>query len=203
MAVLISILRSSKHSTTDLELAALTLLELSFNEDVRQILKSPRLSLRRAIARALKRTESSAARHNMEQLAWVLQRGTVSASTPATSGGHVMISYSWTHQVPFLFAPSSVVALIQASFDCVASFPSPQTVMVKLARMLQHAGHNVWIDVDQMKGSTVEAMAEVRCLPLPPPRLSLPHSLPRLLVHPPPPLLQPTTPFHPLSCFQG
>ena len=33
--------------------------------------------------------------------------------------------------------------------------------MVKFARMLQQTGLQVWIDVDQMKGSTVEAMAQV------------------------------------------
>ena len=33
--------------------------------------------------------------------------------------------------------------------------------MLKLAELLQAAGHKVWIDVNEMRGSTVDAMAEV------------------------------------------
>jgi hypothetical protein len=33
--------------------------------------------------------------------------------------------------------------------------------VVKLARELQKKGFNVWLDIDSMKGSTVDAMAQV------------------------------------------
>ncbi|XP_077865675.1 uncharacterized protein LOC100367673 [Saccoglossus kowalevskii] len=49
-----------------------------------------------------------------------------------TNLGHVMISYQW---------------------DC-------QKVMIKVKDLLKAAGFRVWMDVDQMAGSTLEAMAE-------------------------------------------
>lgn len=54
-----------------------------------------------------------------------------SEAKSASNNGHIMISYQWDHQ----------------------------PTMLKVRDMLQEKGHRVWIDLDQMGGSTLEAMA--------------------------------------------
>eukprot|EP00026_Physarum_polycephalum_P003089 Phypoly_transcript_03098.p1 GENE.Phypoly_transcript_03098~~Phypoly_transcript_03098.p1 ORF type:complete len:657 (+),score=97.00 Phypoly_transcript_03098:524-2494(+) len=56
----------------------------------------------------------------------------VAAPTYAKGQGHVMISYNWGNQ----------------------------PLVLRLAKTLQNGGYNVWLDVEQMAGSTLGAMAE-------------------------------------------
>jgi len=68
------------------------------------------------------------------------EKSTGQESGSGGSGGHIMISYNWTHQ----------------------------PLVLKLAQALKEKGIKIWLDVEQMEGSTLEAMAlaveEASCL---------------------------------------
>eukprot|EP00047_Mylnosiga_fluctuans_P017959 m.65811 g.65811 ORF g.65811 m.65811 type:complete len:615 (-) comp7355_c0_seq3:110-1954(-) len=120
----------------EVELASATLLELSFNEAARSHLRSPSLYARQILSNLQRKFHGGVGR-TIDQLRWALSQGRPLPSRHAhmhgeATAGHVMISYSWANK----------------------------STVVRLARQLQHAGLPVWIDVDQMTGSTVEAMAE-------------------------------------------
>lgn len=136
LSLLLGILADVTSSERSLQLASSSLLELSFSTDVMARLKSPELELVSVLEACALRVKGLP-QHNVKQLLWALDdkaHSSTAALAPDAKKktGHIMMSYSWAHQ----------------------------PTVVKLARALQKNGFTVWLDIDAMKGSTVDAMAQ-------------------------------------------
>lgn len=72
MEVLVRILKNSSFAVKDLELASACLLELSFNTEARKLMRTP--TLQRQIEKVCRALTTGPARHNLQQLIWVLKQ---------------------------------------------------------------------------------------------------------------------------------
>ena len=97
LALLLQVIRTAQSSAKEIELAAASLLELSFHDTVRKTMKAPRLMLRRRVERAMQRA-SDDAQHSLKQLLWLLNQGAVAGGPGTAAAKHIMISYSWAFQ---------------------------------------------------------------------------------------------------------
>ncbi|XP_018619020.1 uncharacterized protein LOC108941064 isoform X2 [Scleropages formosus] len=109
--------------------------QLAFNCTIREELES-NSTLMELLDRLSKDTNKEVCNSTHGAL-WVIQKQSKEKARPPSAAvtgppGHIMISYQW----------------------------NSQGTMLKVNRALQDAGIKVWMDVEQMAGSTLQAMAE-------------------------------------------
>ncbi len=101
--LLLTVLEDESSSEVALQRASSSLLELSFNDQVMILLKNPDVNAVRILEACAARVKGEP-RHNVTQLLWAVDEKARAAHAPAVSHakgkpGHVMMSYSWAHQV--------------------------------------------------------------------------------------------------------
>eukprot|EP00048_Salpingoeca_helianthica_P016742 m.233989 g.233989 ORF g.233989 m.233989 type:complete len:689 (+) comp19376_c0_seq1:75-2141(+) len=138
IALLLEVLTTPTRSEQSQQLASSALLELSFNSEVMTRLKDPKHDIASVLDKCTT-TLKGKPLHNINQLQWALNDKAHSSidklavnESEAPKKGHIMMSYCWAHQ----------------------------PMVLKLARALQKSGHRVWLDLDAMRGSTADAMAQ-------------------------------------------
>ena len=120
--------------------AAKALYVLSFNEQNRKEIETESETME--ILHRLSKSENQQVKNIAEGTLWELEgkhkrakkaaEGTAPASQQSSGGMHVMISYQW----------------------------DVQKTMIDVKNHLQAAGYTVWMDIERMEGSTLEAMAK-------------------------------------------
>ena len=128
--VLISVIKTSNE---DEEKASATraLWMLAFNNNNKEKIRQEEGAM--DILHQLQQSENSEVQKAAAGALWELEGKTARHSERMEStGNHVMISYQW----------------------------DSQEVLVEVKNRLQASGYRVWMDLEQMKGSTLEAMAE-------------------------------------------
>ncbi len=105
LCLLLDILDNAASPDRVLQLASSCLLQLSFNAEVMVLLKNEDLDAVAVLEGCVSRL-TGPSHHNVEQLLWALDekaRTSAAALEAAASSsqhtGHVMMSYSWAHQV--------------------------------------------------------------------------------------------------------
>ena len=103
---------------------------LAFDESNKKLIEKENGAL--ATLSNLQRSKDPNVQTAAEGALWELGNKTTTANNDnEASGNHVMISYQWENQ----------------------------KVLIKVKNKLQAFGYRVWMDVEQMGGSTIEAMA--------------------------------------------
>ena len=128
--VLISVIKTSNE---DEEKASATraLWMLAFHDNNKEKIRQEEGAM--DILHELQHSENPEVQKAAAGALWELERKTARHSERMESAGnHVMISYQW----------------------------DSQAVLVEVKNRLQASGYRVWMDLEQMKGSTLEAMAE-------------------------------------------
>ena len=129
--VLISVIKTSKE---DEEKASATraLWMLAFHDNNKEKVRQEEGAM--DILHQLQQSKNSEVQKAAAGALWELEGKTARQSSEKieSTGNHVMISYQW----------------------------DSQEVLVEVKNRLQASGYRVWMDLEQMKGSTLEAMAE-------------------------------------------
>ena len=129
--VLISVIKTSKE---DEEKASATraLWMLAFDDNNKEKIRQEKGAM--DILHQLQQSKNSEVQKAAAGALWELEGKTARQSSEKieSTGNHVMISYQW----------------------------DSQEVLVEVKNRLQASGYRVWMDLEQMKGSTLEAMAE-------------------------------------------
>ena len=129
--VLISVIKTSKE---DEEKASATraLWMLAFHDNNKEKVRQEEGAM--DILHRLQQSKNSEVQKAAAGALWELEGKTARQSSEKieSTGNHVMISYQW----------------------------DSQEVLVEVKNRLQASGYRVWMDLEQMKGSTLEAMAE-------------------------------------------
>nr|XP_006816976.1 PREDICTED: uncharacterized protein LOC100367825 [Saccoglossus kowalevskii] len=120
---------TSECSTEEHCLAATAIWTLAFHADNKDRIRKEEGCLE-ALTK-LQHSDNSGLKKACNGALWELRDGGESVTRAVESSGHVMISYQW---------------------NC-------QKLMVQVKNRLKDAGFKVWMDVEQMGGSTLEAMA--------------------------------------------
>ncbi|XP_074621718.1 uncharacterized protein LOC141880171 [Acropora palmata] len=110
--------------------AARALWMLAFDESNKKLIEQENGAL--AILNELQRSKDSNVQKAAAGALWEIGDKTTRANENEASGNHVMISYQWENQ----------------------------KVLIEVKNKLQALGYRVWMDLEQMGGSTLEAMAK-------------------------------------------
>ena len=110
--------------------AARALWMLAFDESNKKLIEQENGAL--AILNELQRSKDPNVQKSAAGALWELGDKTTRANENEASGNHVMISYQWENQ----------------------------KVLIEVKNKLQALGYRVWMDLEQMGGSTLEAMAK-------------------------------------------
>jgi len=111
-------------------IAAKALWMLAFDEDNKKAIRQEKGALE--TLRELQQSEDQEVQKAAAGALWELEGKAVSNSKNEPSMNHVMISYQWDNQ----------------------------EVLIEVKNRLQESGYRVWMDLEQMGGSTLEAMAK-------------------------------------------
>ena len=128
--VLISVLKTSNEDEEKAS-AARALWMLAFNDNNKKAIRQEKGALE--TLRQLQHSDDQKVQKAAAGTLWELEGKTARESNKTeTTGNHVMISYQW----------------------------DSQDVLIEVKNRLQASGYRVWMDLEQMEGSTLEAMAK-------------------------------------------
>ena len=128
--VLISVLKTSNEDEEKAS-AARALWMLAFNDNNKEVIRQEKGALE--TLRQLQHSKDPEVQKAAAGALWELEGKTARESNKTeTTGNHVMISYQW----------------------------DSQDVLIEVKNRLQASGYRVWMDLEQMGGSTLEAMAK-------------------------------------------
>ena len=128
--VLISVIKTSKE-VEEKASATRALWKLAFDDNNKEAIRQEEGAM--DILHQLQQSENPEVQKAAAGALWELEGKTARHSERmGSTGNHVMISYQW----------------------------DSQEVLVEVKNRLQASGYRVWMDLEQMKGSTLEAMAE-------------------------------------------